>query len=63
MVCRAEFRGGISNLKRSILSSHVSQTGKPQIEFRYEISDRNSAVKFRYGILIEIIKQNLDIKF
>jgi len=30
MDLQAEFRGGISNLKRSIFSSHVSQTGKPQ---------------------------------
>lgn len=38
----------ISNLKRSILSSHVSQTSKPQVEFRYEI-------------LIEILRQNSEI--
>ncbi|WP_298705899.1 hypothetical protein [uncultured Campylobacter sp.] len=38
------------NLKRDIPSSHVLQTGKPLMEFRYEISARNSAVKFRYGI-------------
>nr|WP_315056283.1 hypothetical protein [uncultured Campylobacter sp.] len=50
MDLQAEFRGGISDLKRDILSSHVSKTGKPQVEFRYEISDRNSAVKFHYGI-------------
>ncbi|WP_298043187.1 hypothetical protein [uncultured Campylobacter sp.] len=50
MVCRVEFRGRISNLKRGILSSHVSKAGKPQAEFRYEISARNSAAKFHYGI-------------
>jgi len=49
-ICGVEFRGGISDLKRSIPSSHVSQTGKSQVEFRYEISARNSAVKFCYGI-------------
>ena len=41
-IYEVEFRGGISDLKRDILSSHVSKTGKPQVEFRYEISDRNS---------------------
>ena len=50
MVCRAEFRGGISNLKRGILSSHVSQTGKSQVEFCYEI-------------LIEILRRDLKVKF
>ncbi|MGYP001640921248 len=32
------------------LSLRASKTGKPQIEFRYEISTRNSAAKFHYGI-------------
>ena len=34
----------------SILSLYAFKTGKPQVEFRYEISDRNFAVKFHYGI-------------
>ena len=76
MVCRAEFRGGISDLKRDILSLRASKTGKPQVEFRYEdfysefrgkISlwnlDWNSMAKPRYKILIRISRRHFKTKF
>ena len=53
----------ISNLKRDILLSHVLQIGKPQVEFRYEISARNSAVNSAMEFRLEFQGKNLDIKF
>ena len=50
MDLRAEFYYKNFKPQARYLSLRASKTGKPLMEFRYEISARNSAVKFRYGI-------------